>query len=151
MSWLGNLLGTSGAVEKTIDIAGRITDEAFYTKEEESADKAKATTEARGYLIRWLETTTGSRLARRMLALSTASVWMGQYVLAGICSFAAVFTEEVRTAKLNTAAALMDARANMMIEPVMLVWAFYFAAPHMGEFAKALLSRWQQRGMTKND
>ena len=150
MSWLGNLFGTSGAVDKAIDIAGRITDEAFYTKQEESADKAKATTEARGYLIKWLEATTGSRLARRVLALSTAFVWLSQYVISGICSFAAVFTEDSTTEKLNTAAALMDARAAMMIEPVMLVWAFYFAAPHMGEFAKNILSRWQQRGVTKN-
>lgn len=148
--WLGKLFGSDTAVSKTIDTARHIVDEAFYTDEEEANDKAAATTEARGFLVRWLEATTGSRLARRVLALSTTGVWLLQYVLAGLCSFIGVFTTGELTAKLNTAAAMLDARANMMIEPVMLILAFYFAAPHMGEFAKSILSRWQQRGIQKN-
>jgi hypothetical protein len=47
--------------------------------------------------------------------------------------------------KLNQLAKVQMESANDMSPAVMLILAFYFAAPHMGDFAKAVIGRFQTK------
>ena len=90
--------------------------------------------------MRWLEATSASRVARRLLALMTAGVWIGFYILAAILEVAAVWAGELKV-QLIASAGLIDGRADEMIPIVGLVYGFYYAAPWMGDFAKGALER----------
>jgi len=68
MSFIGKLLGTDKATDKIIDQSFSLLDKSFYTKQEQGEAALQAEAEARGLVVKWLEATTGSRLARRLLA-----------------------------------------------------------------------------------
>ena len=140
MSLLAKIFGADKAVEGAINSAKVLVDEAFYTREEEASDKAKATTEARGVLVKWLEATSPSRLARRVLALSITGVWLSLFVMATFLDLAAIWFAEKAT-QLTASAVLVDGRTETMTSPVMLILGFYFAAPYMGDVAKTALER----------
>lgn len=140
MSVLAKIFGADKAVEKTIETVRILADEAFYTKEEESADKAKATTEARSVLVKWLEATSPSRLARRVLAMAITFTWLSLFLMSTVFSLAAVWAGE-KAEKLASSSVLVDGRIDAMTPAVMLILGFYFAAPYMGDIAKNALER----------
>lgn len=140
MSWFGKLFGTDTAVEKTIDTVKHIVDESFYTDEEEAAERTKARTEGREFLIRWLESTTGSRLARRVIALTITFAWTFLFLMAGLLDVVGVWMTE-EAARLNESASLIDTRAEQMNGAVMVILGFYFAAPHLGDIAKGAMQK----------
>ena len=70
MSFLGKVFGSDEALGKVVDTAKELLDEAFYTDQEEAAAKAVARDKAQGMVIEWIKASTGSRLARRMIALA---------------------------------------------------------------------------------
>lgn len=144
MSLIGRVFGTDSAVEKTIESVRHLADEAFYTKQEESEDKRAATTEARGLLVRWLEATSPSRLARRIIAMAITGTWLALFIAATLFSLFSVWADEAGD-KLNQSAALVDGRIDMMTPAVMLILGFYFAAPHMGAIAETALKRFGER------
>ncbi|MEM9238255.1 MAG: hypothetical protein AAGB14_15900 [Verrucomicrobiota bacterium] len=141
MSLLGKLFGSDKAIDKVTNTASRLLDDAFYTKEEQAADRAKATTEARGLVIEWLKATTGSRLARRVIAISVTSVWLLTHVVGMILAIATAFVDTATAAQLASAVDIIDNRSDGMTGAVMLILSFYFAAPHAGDIARAALER----------
>lgn len=142
---LARLFSADKVVEKTIDTVKHLTDEAFFTKEEQSEAERAARTEGRHFLLEWLKASSGSRLARRVIAIATTSVWLGMYVFATALNFSAIWAGKLQ-AKLLESAQLIDARADEMIPVVMLVYGFYFAAPYMGDLAKGALARFAGKG-----
>lgn len=139
MSIFGKLFGTDSAVEKTIDTAGGLLDKAFYTDQEKAADRSEARREVQAMVIRWMEATTGSRLARRILAIAITFTWLSLFLTATIISVAAIFVTE--GARLIQASELLDTRSETMTPAVMLILGFYFAAPYMGDLAKGALEK----------
>jgi len=140
VSLWSTLFGAPDAIKGAIDTAKELVDEAFYTKQEESEDKARATTEARGVLVQWLEATSPSRLARRVLAISITAVWLLLFILATVCDVSAVWFSGA-SERLTESAKLIDGRTDTMTAPVMLILGFYFAAPYMGAVAETALKR----------
>ena len=66
----GKLFGTEKATTALVENVSNGLDKMFYTDEEKALDGAKDRSEARSMLIKWMESTQGSNLARRCIALS---------------------------------------------------------------------------------
>lgn len=144
MSFWGKLFGSDESIKTTISAVKDGIDALVYTEEEKAVDAAKERSEARSMLVGWMEATQGQNLARRLISLAITGVWLLQYVVAQVASSMAIFWTD-RAKDLNDLANLQLKSANDMSPAVMLILAFYFAAPHMGDFAKAVISRFQSK------
>lgn len=144
MSFWGKLFGTDEAIKTTIGAVKDGIDALVYTDEEKAVDAAKERSEARSMLVGWMEATQGQNLARRLISLAITGVWLLQYIVSQIASSIAIFWGD-KAQQLNDLAALQLKSANDMSPAVMLILAFYFAAPHMGDFAKAVISKFQNK------
>ena len=83
-------------------------------------------------LIKWMEGTQGQNLARRVLALAIAGVWLLQYVLMGIMASIAPWMSNWETSEhLHASVEALSAGADQMTGAMMLLLGFYFAAPHL--------------------
>lgn len=144
MSFLGKLFGSDDALSKVVDTAKDLIDESFYTDQEEAADKALAADKARGMVIDWVAASTGSRLARRLIAFSITGTWLAMYWLTALSAIAAIWLED-KADQLQASGLILDAAADVMISPVMLILGFYFAAPYMGDLAAGALKKFSDR------
>jgi hypothetical protein len=153
VSFLGKVFGSDEALGKVVDTAKELLDEAFYTDQEEAAAKAVARDKAQGMVIEWIKASTGSRLARRMIALAITGTWLSMFLFATLMSFLAIWVDPAipadggaSTAQLMQAsAALIDGRTERMTGAVMLILGFYFAAPYMGDLAQGALERFGKK------
>lgn len=140
MSLWGKIFGTEKAIEGAVTAVKDGLDALVYTDEEKSVDAAKDRSEARAMLVQWMEATQGQNLARRVISLAITGVWLVQYLVAQVASSIAVFWTEA-AGQLNALAALQLQSADNMSPAVMLILAFYFAAPHMSDVVKAFTER----------
>lgn len=143
MSFWGKMFGTDEAIKTTIGAVKDGLDALVYTEEEKSVDAAKERSEARSMLVGWMEATQGQNLARRVISLAITGVWLSQYIIAQLASSIAIFWLE-KTEQFNELAKVNMQSAEAMSGAVMLILAFYFAAPHMGDFAKAIIGKFQK-------
>jgi hypothetical protein len=144
MSFFGKLFGTDAAITSTIDAVKNGIDALVYTDQEKAIDAAKERSEARSMLVEWMQATQGQNLARRLISLAITGVWLLQYIVSQIALSVAIFwTGQAK--QLNELAKVQLDSANDMSPAVMLILAFYFAAPHMGDFAKAVIGKFQEK------
>lgn len=140
MSVWGKVFGTDEAIKDAVGAVKDGLDALVYTEEEKAVDAAKERSEARSMLVGWMEATQGQNLARRIISLAITGVWLMQYVIAQIASSIAVFWNDA-AGQLNALSALQLQSADNMSPAVMLILAFYFAAPHMSDVVKAFTER----------
>jgi len=140
MSFWGKIFGTDEAIKGAVGAVRDGLDALVYTEEEKAGDAAKERSEARSMLVGWMEATQGQNLARRVISLAITGVWLLQYVIAQISSAIAVFWQEA-AGQLSALSALQLQSADNMSPAVMLILAFYFAAPHMSDVVKAFTER----------
>lgn len=141
MSLLGKLFGSSKATGDIIDRTFGLIDKSFYTKQEQGEALMKAEADARQMTIKWLESTSGSRLARRVIAFAITGVWLFMFLAATVSSLVAIWVTDDAAAKLADSTAILDGRIDTMTPAVMLILGFYFAAPYMGDLAKGALQK----------
>jgi len=145
MSFFGKLFGTEKALTSVVDGVSKGLDALVYTDEEKATDAAKDRSEARAMVVGWMAATQGQNLARRLIALSITGAWLGLYLISVITSFIAIFVgSDMTVNKLLAASALSKNSAIELNNAVMLILAFYFAAPHMGDIAKAVSGKFIQ-------
>lgn len=144
MSFWGKVFGTDEAIRSTIGAVKDGIDALVYTEEEKSNDAAKERSEARSMLVGWMEATQGQNLARRLISLAITGVWLLQYIIAQIALSVAIFWES-KSDQLVKLATVQTSNASDMSSAVMLILAFYFAAPHMGDFAQAIVGRFKTK------
>jgi hypothetical protein len=144
MSFWGKLFGTDEAIKSSIEAVKQGIDALVYTEEEKATDASKERSEARSMLVGWMEATQGQNLARRLISLAITGVWLFQYVVSQFAASLAIFWSDKAQA-LNELAELLLKSANDMSPAVMLILAFYFAAPHMGDFAKAVIGKFSNK------
>lgn len=137
---LGRLFGSPDAVSTIVSKAADGIDALVYTDEEKAGDAAKARSEARSMVVKWMAATSGQNLARRLIALAITGIWLSMYLLAVLCNMAAVWITSKEDQLAATAQIAFDAAADMN-PAVMLILAFYFAAPHMGDIATAAINK----------
>lgn len=140
MSFWGKIFGTDEAIKGAVGAVRDGLDALVYTEEEKANDASKERSEARSMLVGWMEATQGQNLARRVISLAITGVWLLQYVVAQIASAIAVFWQEA-AGQLNALSALQLQSADNMSPAVMLILAFYFAAPHMSDVVKAFTEK----------
>ena len=141
MGILGKLLGTDKAVTNIIDTVGRVVDDFHYSGEEKAADKAKAVSEGRAMIVEWLQSTTGSRLARRIIALSFTFIFLLMHMISTTMIVASGWVEAARSKQLVASSQVLDERLVSMTGAMMLILAFYFAAPHMGAIVQGAMQK----------
>lgn len=148
MSFWGKIFGTDEAIKSAVGAVKDGLDALVYTDEEKASDAAKERSEARSMLVGWMEATQGQNLARRLISLAITGVWLMQYVVAQIAMSVAIFWTS-KSKELNELATLNMKSADDMGSAVMLILAFYFAAPHMGDFAQAVVGRFKNKTEAK--
>jgi hypothetical protein len=117
-------------------------DKLVYTKEEKAEDAAKAVTEARSYLIQWMDKTQGQNLARRFLAMVITLTWLSMFFLSTALDLSVVWVEDSLTNEnLRGSSVLIGARAESMTGAMMLILGFYFAAPHLDKIVGGAMER----------
>lgn len=139
VSIFGRIFGADEVVNKTIDVVERVVDKAFYTDQEQAADAAESRREGRQFLLTWLESTSPSRLARRVLAFAFAGVFLSLLLFATGLSVAAVWLTDV-SAQLNQSAALIDERLHVLENPITWIFGFYFAPQLLEQAGKGMKS-----------
>lgn len=141
MSFWGKLFGTEKALNGIVDGVTNGLDKLIYTDEEKADAASRDRSEARQMVVGWMAATQGQNLARRLIALAITGMWLGMYLISVLCGMVAVFTNNagvVTAIKINEVGAIAKSAAMDMNPAVMLILAFYFAAPHMGDIAKAV-------------
>lgn len=144
MSFWGRLFGTEEALGKVVDHVANGLDALIYTDEEKATDAAADRSEARKMVVGWMVATQGQNLARRLIALSITGTWLGMYLISTLAGMVGVFLQPewaVSPEKMKALSDIAFGAAVDMNPPVMLILAFYFAAPHMGDIAKAVTGR----------
>jgi hypothetical protein len=146
-SVLGRLFGSSNAGEKIVDGVVNAADKLYYSSEEKAEDLAKARTEGFKVYMAWLESTSGSRLARRIIALLCTGIWALEHtssVTAGVIAF---FVED--PTKFERISSMLADHASTNNALVGVVLLFYFGGPAAVDTSKALVEKWVNKGIAK--
>ena len=141
---LGSLFGSKGAGEAIINGVTNAADKLIYTSEEKAEAAAKARTEGFTVYMKWLESTSGSRLARRFIALMVTGIWALEHlasVTLGVYSVWAVDKD-----KFTEASEMLAAHASDNNALVGVVLLFYFGGPAAMEGTKGLVNKWVGKG-----
>lgn len=142
MGILARIFGAPAALEETVKGVRDGLDALVYTDEEKATDAAKSRTEARQMVVSWMTATQGQNLARRLLALSITAVWLFLYLLSMAMQAGSVFlTDPEMFGRITAAAAIIGDRATELNGAIMLILAFYFAAPHMGGIVEGAMAK----------
>lgn len=142
---LGRIFGADKAGEAIINNASNAIDKVFYTKEEQAEDRAKAKTELLTVYMKWLESTSGSRIARRLLALGSFLIWAVEHAIATIFSVSAIWSAN-NAEMLLASAEIMREQAQSNNALVAVVFGFYFGGPVAVDVTKNLLTKWAEKG-----
>ena len=153
--FIGRLFGSDKAGEKIIDNVSSGIDKMWYTSEEKAEDAAQAKREGMAVYMKWLESTSGSRLARRVIALIVTGIWAVEHIASVILGVVAVFMEGVHTVVVDGETLVVENSARFIEASDMLaeqaaennalvgvVLLFYFGGPAAMEGTKALVTKW---------
>ena len=159
LGFIGKMFGSEKAGEKIIEGVSNGIDKLWYTKEEQAEDAAQAKREGMAVYMKWLESTSGSRIARRLLAVGAFSIWAVEHITAVIMrvlsnwwgDVSIVVTnsvngiQEVAPAtinKLSLSADFLTATALDMQTLVAIVIAFDFGGPVLVDASANMLKKW---------
>ena len=143
-SFLGSLFGTQAAGARIVDGIAQAADKLIYTTEEKAEDAARARSEGFAVYTEWLKSTSGSRLARRMIALATVGTWVTEHLFSVALSVASVFAADPD--QLQRASKILADNASDNNALVGVVLLFYFGGPVAMDGVKGLVNRWVNKG-----
>lgn len=140
MSFWGKLFGTDKAVEGIVNSVSNGLDALVYTDEEKAGNAAKERAAARGMLIQWMQASQGQNLARRFIALSLTLMWG---VIHGVKTVLATLAPWLtdKTEQIMASVSALENATTQLNGAMMLILAFYFAAPHMGSIVEGALNK----------
>ncbi len=135
--WLGKMF----ASDKVVEGGMSLLDKAFYTDQEEAADKQRMAVHKDQLLINWLEASKGANIARRFIAFSVTLLWIFLFIFSWAVNQYAIWSEKLNMEKLQLIQSANAPYLDQATGAMMLVLGFYFAAPFMGDIAKSAMSR----------
>ena len=138
--FLGKMFGSSKAGEQIIDGAMSGIDKMFYTDEEKAEDARTVKREVMAVYMKWLESTSGSRIARRLLAVGAFTIWALEHISAVILRVISIWADD--PTKLTDAATFLRDTANDQNALVGVVFAFYFGGPVLVDASANMLKKW---------
>ena len=146
MSILTALLGGPGAGAEIIKGAANAIDELILTDQEEAEATAAARSEGYRVYMSWLESTSGSRLARRLIALLITGIWAIEHICSVALGVASVFFDPMDSAVINVklieASEMLARHASDNNTLVGVVLLFYFGGPAAIDGVKGLVNKW---------
>ncbi len=142
MGFIGRLFGSPGALAETAGTIVKSLDGFIYSKQEKAQDHAKAITEGRDMIIKWMANTQGQNLSRRLIALSITFVWLFMFIGRMGLSIAGVWSE---SKAFELSANIIGDNIEQMTGAVMLILGFYFAAPHLGSIIGPAMERFGKK------
>lgn len=145
MSFWSKLWGNSDVVKEGMGMIRDAGDALFYTDEEKAKDAATQVTEGRKMIVAWMQATTGQNLARRLLAVAITFTWLLMYISSMIMNVVSVWVTPETADKLVTNALTIFNFADAMQGAVMLILAFYFAAPHMDKIVGSAMGKFNTK------
>ena len=144
--FVGRLFGSSKAGEKVIDGAISAIDKVWYTEEEKAEDAAQARREAMAVYMEWIKGTSGSRVARRLIALFALFIWGIQQIGATGFKISAVWADNPELIeRMIESSKLLQDQADSSNGLVAVVFAFYFGGPAAVDIAKQALGRFAEK------
>lgn len=166
MGFFGRMFGSSESGEKIIDGAIRGIDKLFHTDEEKADEARAAKRDTMAVYMEWMKSTSGSRVARRFLALIVTIPWSFAHVMSMLLDAIAPFISGVENIKViinnevveravmsadkfAAAADSLSENAHANNELVGVVLLFYFGGPVASEAMQGLVGKWIDRGKQK--
>tara|TARA_B100001287_G_scaffold66836_1_gene54639 strand:+ start:16512 stop:16967 length:456 start_codon:yes stop_codon:yes gene_type:complete len=146
ISLLGKIFGSEKGLDAAVSGITKGLDALVYTDEEKAQDAALERQKARDMVVEWMASTTGQKLARRLIAVSITFVWLLQYIFAWGLVTAAVFVDPETAERLKEASAITQEHSDGMTGAIMLILSFYFAAPHMDKIVGPAMERFAKTG-----
>lgn len=143
--WVGKLFGTDKAAASLIDNVSNGIDKIWYTDEEKSQDVIAAKKHANDVYMKWLEGTSGSRLARRFIAIAVTVVWVAQYVFSLALSAIAPWTDPETTKLLMESANILSQNGQQGDGAFMVVLGFYFLGTKGDTLFKAAVDKFTNK------
>ena len=144
--FIGKLFGSDKAAASMIDNVSSGLDKLWYTEEEKSEDQAVAVKEGNEVYMEWLRSTSGSRIARRFIAIVVTIVWSLQYVASMAMNVAAPWVSDPKVVKamMETADAL-SANGEQGNAAFMIVLGFYFLGNKGDALIKAAVGKFSKK------
>jgi len=138
-AFVGKLFGSEKALDSIVKGVSKGIDNLSYTEQEKAGDAIRSRTEARSMIIEWMKTNTGSRLARRVIALTVTSIWALEHVLTSGMAVASVWVDNPD--KLLKSAEILASYSQEANGAFILVIGYYFAAPYMGTMVEGAMKK----------
>ena len=125
--FLGKLFGTDKATASIVDNISSGLDKIWHTDQEVAEAKAKAITEGHQVYIEWLKSTSGSRLARRFIAITVMSVWVLQYLVVLVLGSVIPWLDTPSTVEaIQQTIVSLQTNGEMMTNSALIILSFYF-------------------------
>jgi len=145
---LSKMFGTGDAAGKVVDNISSGIDKIWYTEEEKSDDRRQATREGNQVYMEWLRSTSGSRVARRFIAVTVTLVWCLQYVASMLVSCIAPWmTDPTTTTALMQTAEALTLNGEQGNAAFMIVLGFYFLGNKADGLFKAAVDKFTKKGL----
>ena len=139
------IFGSPEIINESLSLIRDAGDVIWYTEEEKAQDAARRGAQSDKLLIDWMESSKGQNLARRMLAVMLASVWMLMFLLSTlgdmIAPFLALHSDPAFMDAWRESSDAIDGRTEQMTGAMMLILGFYFAAPHLGKVIDGAMNK----------
>tara|TARA_R110000823_G_scaffold142317_5_gene272138 strand:- start:978 stop:1436 length:459 start_codon:yes stop_codon:yes gene_type:complete len=139
------IFGSPEIINESLSLIRDAGDVIWYTEEEKAQDAARRGAQTDKLLIDWMESSKGQNLARRMLAVMLASVWMLMFLLSTlgdmIAPFLALHSDPAFMDAWRESSDAIDGRTEQMTGAMMLILGFYFAAPHLGKVIDGAMNK----------
>lgn len=126
LSFFKNIFGTSDAASKIVDNISSGIDKIWYTEEEKSEDVAQARREGNAVYMEWLRSTTGSRVARRFIAIIVTLIWASQYLASLLLGMIAPWVEPEVAKSMMESAKFLSENGEQGNGAFMVILGFYF-------------------------
>lgn len=140
MSFLGSLFGSSETGVKLVSDITDAVDKMFHTDQEKAEAVAQARREGYSVYMEWLKSTSGSRVARRLLALTVTGIWAIEHLSSVVLGVISVFVQDGK--KLTEASEMLAGHAHDNNALVGVVLLFYFGGPAAIDGVKGLVGKW---------
>lgn len=133
MSLWRKIFNSPTAISETAKAVANGLDALVYTSEEKANDAHAAKAAAQMSLVRWLDASKGSRVARRLIAITVTTMWSITFTLQLLLGVLMPWFSTETSAKINASLIAIGNADSPIGGEMLIVLSFYFAAPHMSE------------------
>lgn len=139
--WLGRIFATDKSIESGLSMIEKAGDALVYTDEEKATARDNMIKHKDTMITNWIESSKSANLARRFLAVLVSCIWSFLLMFSWASQQFAVWTSSIDAEKIRQMKDINDPFLEQATGGMMLVLAFYFAAPYMGAIVEGAMSK----------